>query len=300
MKGNYMPLENKLLEKIYFGSELEKLSIGSKKTISMIEEVLDNNEIEDFKEKIISETIKYFRNRNKGRFGGQVTAGDAVFIGTFIVGIKPKSVIEIGVASGQSSGYIINVANSLNLLKKGEKYLYSIDIEEFFLHSPVGQVVFIEYKSLLEFWSLFTKETSLCLEDSNNPIHEAFKKNHSTIAFIDADHRHPWPLIDVLILNKYLPKGSWILLQDIRLTERWLANSIERGVVCPTPTRGVGFVFENWLGEKISGYEMCYNMGAIKTGLDNVKLKRFVDTCKLYPFELEGDIQQYNEIIDKL
>ncbi len=66
------------------------------------------------------------------------------------------------------------------------------------------------------------------------------------LAFIDADHRHPWPLLDVLRLAPYVPAHGWILLHDIQLgTYGGKMRESGESAEWETPF-GVEWLFERW------------------------------------------------------
>jgi hypothetical protein len=48
-------------------------------------------------------------------------------------------------------------------------------------------------------------------------VNELAKRNELEIAFIDGDHRHPCPLLDLLRLAPYIASAGWIVLHDIQL-----------------------------------------------------------------------------------
>lgn len=284
-----MPLVNKLLENIHFGTELEKLAEGTRFDVERLAKILNAPNLHMKHDRIVQMCMNFARRRNLGRFGGQITAGDMAFITAFMSAIKPGLMLEFGVCSGQSSAAILVVAHRLGLYEADVPFLHSFDIVETFNghEKTVGQVVERNFPERLSHWSLFTRQTSESLLMADHPTRIALEGQESVLAFIDAEHRHPEPLVDILILNKILPSGSWILLQDIRLMERWLANSIERGVVCPAPERGVEHVMTHWPGRKVTGQGSSYNMGAISTGANMEDLRIFVDSCLSYPIEVD-------------
>ncbi|MEI2419725.1 hypothetical protein V6O07_05585, partial [Arthrospira platensis SPKY2] len=192
-------IRNKLLSKIFFGSELEKLGFGTVSTayalMNLVPEFsnFDNHNFEN-----VCEIVKgFFKNRLKGSFGGPITAGDAFFICAYLAAIKPSSVIEIGVCSGVSSAFILYAGHKLGLVEDGRIFLHSVDLLR--LHGDekceVGRVVSMNYPSLAKYWKLNVEVTSPEI------VLNLFKLNHEIIstepslAFIDANHMHPWPLI---------------------------------------------------------------------------------------------------------
>lgn len=295
-----MALVNKLLENIYFGTELEKLAEGTRWDIERLSELLDAPELPKKHKRIIEMCSNFARNRNAGRFGGQITPGDMAFIVAFMAALKPEIMIELGVCSGQSSAAILVAAHRLSLYRDDDGvFLHSFDLVETFEgpDNVVGQVVTKNYEGRAKHWSLFTKQTAENLIDPDHPTRRAIKDKKPVLAFVDAEHCHPEPLMDVLILTKVLPRGSWILLQDIRLMERWLANTVERGVVCPRPQRGVEHVMAHWPGPKITGQGSCFNMGAISTDIDHAVLDEFSKVCLQYAPELEIDDDRIQRVL---
>lgn len=282
-----MPMTNKLLDNIYFGSELEKLERGCESTFDLIEAIIGPPPSTS-RARILDMSSKFARGRNSGRFGGQITTGDSVFIAAFMATLRPARMIELGVCSGQSSAFILVVADRLGLSQADETFLDSIDAVSQFGDDAleVGRVVRLNFPLRLPNWSLRTDETIIEATADGHVLNEIFQSAPPGLAMIDAEHQHPWPLVDLFALSLALPQNSWILMQDIQLTERWLANTIERGVICPKPQRGVAFAFNHWPGSKIAGVDMCYNMGAVKNNITAKQRRKFVEEVARYPWEM--------------
>ena len=77
-----------------------------------------------------------------------------------------------------------------------------------------------------------------------------------TFAFVDGNHQHPWPLHDVLQLQRLMPRG-WILLHDIDLPGAGRARAAESRL---PPSYGAKHVFDFWPERKIA----AGNIGAIQ------------------------------------
>lgn len=285
-----MPMTNKLLQNVFFGTELEKLHVGTYDTVDGIFDLVGTGAVGEGEghKQLVELASNFFEQRYPGRFGGTITPGDAVFIAAFMVSVRPEEVIEIGVCSGLSSAFILVSADRFGLGLPDQVFLSSIDaVEEFGDPSrPIGAVVEKNFSHWMSSWALRTKTTSLDMQNVAHFAENSEFKKKSVLCFVDADHRHPWPLVDVCMLRKHVPHGTWILLQDIQVTERWLGNSIERGVICPTPERGVNIVFSHWPGGKIMGTEMCYNMAAIKMDVADGEFLNFVEMCLSYRDEM--------------
>jgi hypothetical protein len=84
-------------------------------------------------------------------------------------------------------------------------------------------------------------------------------------AFVDANHAHPWPLVDVLHLAPVMRPGSWIVLHDIGLAERAVEETQSlNGEAANYRVRGAQYLFEFWPYEKVRGVGDCWNVGAVR------------------------------------
>lgn len=282
-------IRNKLLSNIFFGSELEKLEKGALTTTEILKETDPAFKALPEKEWVrVNDIVKGFFSGNlKGRFGGPITAGDAFFIAAYMSAFRPKSMIEVGVCSGVSSAFILYAAHKLGLAKDGKIFLQSIDLLR--LHGEaqheVGRVVGMNYPSLAQYWELTVEVTAPTVALQHESLRKKIEAGTPTLAFIDANHMHPWPVVDVMSIAKMLPKDSWILMQDTQVMERWLANSVELGVPTPKPCRGVNLALSLWPGSKAMGWDMCYNMGALKLDVNSKQIAHYVDNTMTYPSE---------------
>jgi hypothetical protein len=104
------------------------------------------------------------------------------------------------------------------------------------------------------------------------------------LAFIDADHRHPWPLLDMLRLAPYLQSSAWILLHDIQLGtygkgECEAGKQLEAGA-----PYGAEWLFDAWPFRKIRSF----HIGAIELPAATSALIPFALGLMTKPFELTG------------
>ncbi|WP_146163407.1 class I SAM-dependent methyltransferase [Sphingomonas fennica] len=282
-------IKNRLLKDIFFGTEIEKLDAGTSQVISILNNLQDFADIDRKDWENILDIVKsFFKSPIKGRFGGPITPGDAFFMAAFLAAKRPKSVIEVGVCAGVSSAFTLYAGRKLGLLKEGRKFLHSIDLLRF--HGPakneVGQVVRLNHPDLLPYWNLIVETTMPDAVLHRPDILNAIRADQPSLGFIDANHMHPWPLIDTLAMTRMLPKNSWVLHQDTQVMERWLANSVELGVPCPTPCRGGNLVSTLWPGQKVIGWGMCYNMAAIKLDVTSEEIRSFSENAFQYPPEV--------------
>src|SRR5205807_3468102 len=73
------------------------------------------------------------------------------------------------------------------------------------------------------------------------------------LVFIDADHQHPRPTLDLIRVSRFVSPGGWVIVHDIELAslgERMRAAGVAVEHGAPA---GPQCLFEAWPGEKISG-----------------------------------------------
>jgi hypothetical protein len=101
------------------------------------------------------------------------------------------------------------------------------------------------------------------------------------VAFIDADHRHPLVLLDLLRLAPYMRPDGWIILHDIQLGTL-TREAMNAGRKTPfEPVYGVEWLFNHWPFRKISGG----NIGAVQLPQEKSTLIPFALRMMSVPFE---------------
>lgn len=142
---------------------------------------------------------------------GTISGSDVVFLQDCIAAKKPKLVVEVGVASGMSSGFI-----GTFMADHGGKTFHSIDINDrFYAHpeKPTGYLYDLICKSKAVAHHLHVKKTSL-------DVGSILGASKFDLAFVDANHSHPWPIIDTMALLPFAKPGSLIIHHDIHL-HKW-------------------------------------------------------------------------------
>ncbi len=115
-----------------------------------------------------------------------------------------------------------------------------------------------------------------------------FGPKELSFAFIDGNHQHPWPLIDLLHLLPLMRPGSWIVLDDINMPD-----------LCPGPKVRYGprYVFEAWPGARLPGF----NVGAVQVPADLEELRPMVVKLLEIPFEVsQSGLKRYRSQLDTL
>ena len=137
---------------------------------------------------------------------GSVAADELGFIQDLIHEHRPKHFVEVGMASGMSTGFIATF-----LEEAGGESLLSLDHDDTFFGDPSkpnGFLVPELYKGHKVRVDLVKFKTAL-------DIHE-FDQSFD-MAFIDANHQHPWPAIDMMALYPKMSGARIMVNHDLRL-----------------------------------------------------------------------------------
>jgi len=249
-------------------------------------------------DRIYRSVREFFDGKDTGLFGGPITAGDAIFIAAMMEWRKPKSVIEIGVASGYSSAFIIFYARKMQIAS-GSIFLTSFDLME--THAGgngTGQFLIINYPEFQANWALHTKATSVDILRNDRMLSTVDKS--SALVFVDGGHSHPWPALDLLVMRKALGSNAWAVMQDVQMMERWIADCVKFGVPSPAPVRGVNLAFSLWPGEKSVGHDLCYNCSAVALDISTQEAQQFVQRLERYNLEApDFDFSLLREAIEE-
>jgi hypothetical protein len=209
--------------------------------------------------------------------------------------LAPPAAFEIGTASGFSAAIMAKMI-ALRESERGRTgtvpLVHTIDKRADFVFDPsrpVGYAIDLIAPELRPRIAVHSgQDSSFCASLTKN--------GDLRFAFVDGNHRHPWPLTDVLRLQGLMGSG-WILMHDIDLpavVEK--ARSAGHGYDV-TPLYGAKHVFDFWPGDRIrSG-----NIGAVKMPHDRRSLGELVAKLRELPAEVNRDrwAKQWR-VIDKL
>jgi predicted O-methyltransferase YrrM len=146
---------------------------------------------------------------------GNISGEDGAFLLTMIERQRPRHVLEIGIASGTSSLMMLAFLDRLG----EDTRLTSVDAVDRYYGNParkVGYLVPEWYGSVPDRWTVLTGCGAAGLDDHPALRDQALARRFD-LAFIDANHAHPWPTLDVLCILPFLQPGSWVVLHDINL-----------------------------------------------------------------------------------
>jgi hypothetical protein len=211
-------------------------------------------------------------------YPGTLEGSDYFFLTAFVSILAPRRVVEIGTLTGFSAA-IIAAALSRQAERDHPKWVDTIDYAaDCFIDKtrPTGFEIpeaFPELASMIR----------LHIPHDSTVVSELARPGELEIVFIDADHQHPLPLLDLLRVAPYVRRGGWIVLHDIQLGTK------ARKAIGTDPTlrwgatEGAELVFESWPFGKISGG----NIGAVQLPPETSALIPFALRLMSVPYEIE-------------
>jgi len=199
---------------------------------------------------------------------GSILPNDAAFLYAWMKKTRPTSVLEIGVSSGVSSAFFLEAAERLGLMTGGFR-LDSLDLLAHVYAAPDQKVGWVVEQMAAKLTPRLNLITGVTAFDVERLIGEG-KVHRPDLVFLDAEHAHPFPALDLAALCKVVEPDTWILLHDISLFERALRDSFRLKIRPDWMLRGVEWAFEFWPGEKFRGAGEQANVGAVRS-IQNVE-----------------------------
>jgi len=194
----------------------------------------------------------------------------------------PGPVIEIGVASGWSSALLLKLLSENPPQQNTWLYSYDISPDCYFDRSKkTGAAVDELVPEYAPHWEFSVGDAfdagQDCLE---TPV---------SLAFIDANHCHPCPVVDLICLLSALKPNAWVVLHDVNLPNL-------RGFSPESRQNGPKFLFDAWPWEKWTVDSPNQNMGAIRLPDSNDDVRELC--CSLLKTPWEYPIQ--NSFLSRL
>ncbi|SMX26388.1 hypothetical protein TRP8649_00463 [Pelagimonas phthalicica] len=141
---------------------------------------------------------------------GTTTPDELNYIQKLIIRHKPKRFIEIGTASGLSTGFIARFME-----ENGGESVTSIDYSAKFFgqaDKPVGFLAPKIYPSGPVQVDIIPRKSALDLQEMGGEW---------DMAFIDANHQHPWPIVDTLAVAPHMRGSKVVIHHDLQLYRRF-------------------------------------------------------------------------------
>ncbi len=189
--------------------------------------------------------------QNRGAHPGTIGLHEFLFLTAFASILAPERAIEIGTLAGFSAAVIAAAIRRQHPDQRGTL----VDTIDRNTHSVVSGIV-----------------------------RELARRDELHFSFIDADHRHPRPLLDLVRLTPYVRSGGWILFHDIQWGTMG-RKTVEAGQTLRWgASYGAEWLFDYWPFRKISGG----NIGAIQMPDEKRALIPFALRLMGLQFEITG------------
>ena len=214
---------------------------------------------------------------------GMLAAPEVFFAAAVASILAPSFALEIGTASGFSAAIfakVLALRESERGAPRNGPLVHTIDKRAEFVFDPaqpVGYAIDLVAPELRPRIAVHPRQdSSFCASLTNN--------GELRFAFVDGNHRHPWPLTDVLRIQDLMRDG-WILMHDVDLpAEIEKARSAGHGYDV-TAVYGAKHVFDFWPGDKIR----AGNIGAVRIPRDRRSLGELVAKLRELPAEVNPD-----------
>ncbi|MGH7936159.1 MAG: class I SAM-dependent methyltransferase [Chthoniobacterales bacterium] len=223
---------------------------------------------------------------------GILTTADVFFAAAVTSILHPPTMIEIGTASGFSAAIFaktIALRNDESRAGGTGPLVQTIDKSADFVFDRTKRVGFA-----IDLIAPTLRERIMVHPEHDSSFcRELISDRSLRFAFVDGNHRHPWPLIDVLRIQCLMESG-WILLHDVDLPAVVARAQAEGQAADLEPAAGAKHVFDFWPEEKIK----AGNIGAVKLPRDRHSLGKLVAELRELPSEVSPGMQtkQWREI----
>lgn len=155
--------------------------------------------------------VRELHERLLGRNYGSLTVEEVGWLQELVVTHRPRRVLELGTASGLTTGFLARF-----VAEQGGERVVTLDHDDTFFgdsSKPNGFLVDQVYPGgpVVVEQRTFATSPSVALR-SDEETYE--------MAFVDANHQHPWPTIDALCVIPALVGPCVLLMDDLNLYRR--------------------------------------------------------------------------------
>lgn len=205
---------------------------------------------------------------------------DLLFLHAFINVLAPDRVVEIGTLSGFSAAVMADAVAQHQRPESESVVVDTIDLNQRCmtdLTKPIG----FEIPQLVPHLS---SRIRLHAGKDARHVEQIARARELQLVFIDADHQHPQPTLDLIRVSRFVRPGGWVILHDTEL-----GSLGERMRAAGTPFEhgapfGAQWLFEAWPFGKITGG----NIGALRLPSKVRALVPFALAMLRIPSELES------------
>jgi cephalosporin hydroxylase len=204
---------------------------------------------------------------------------DLLFLHAFVSVLAPERMIEIGTLSGFSAAVIADAVAQTQSAPSESVLVDTIDLNERCVTDPTKPIGF----QIPELVPHVSDRIRVHAGKDACHVEEIARAAELQLVFIDADHQHPRPTLDLIRVARFVRPGGWVLVHDIELGslgERMRAAGVPPEHGSPS---GAQWLFEAWPFGKISGG----NIGALRLPANLRDLVPFALAMLRIPSELE-------------
>jgi len=209
---------------------------------------------------------------------GSVAVDELEFLQDLIVQHRPGRLIEIGMASGLSTGFLARF-----LSENGGQLLVSIDHDDTFFGDPTKHNGFL-VPEIYPGGSTDVQLVKFCTSLDLNHVPGKFD-----LAFVDANHQHPWPAIDTLALYPRMSGPRLVVHHDLRLFSK---QDVMFGI-------GPKYLFDQFEStHRIRSNANDGNVFAVDLSMDQASFESLMADLLKLPWSLRGPLPQAT--VDKI
>jgi predicted O-methyltransferase YrrM len=209
---------------------------------------------------------------------GTIHVGDCLFLTAFVSVLAPTRAIEIGTFGGFSAAV---VAAAIRWQYPGQKKVLveTIDRNTHSLLEPDKPVGFL----LRDMFPALADAVRIHVPADSGIVRKFAGRDEIEFAFVDADHQHPRPLLDLVRLGPFLRPGAWVVFHDVRLGTHTAETGDLESLAFGAPF-GAEWFFQKWPFRKISGG----NIGAVQIPADKNAMVAPALRLMELPFEVNS------------
>lgn len=223
--------------------------------------------------------IDFLRSiQNRGlHYAGAIGSSEYFFLTAVASILAPVRAVEIGTSSGFSSALLAAALHRRHPQVRAP-LVDTIDLHSRYLVDQTKPIGFEIPDLLPQLPDAVRVHTSR----ESDFIRELARRDELAFVFIDADHQHPWPILDLLRVAPSVRNAGWVLLHDIQLGTMGV-NAKENGkpLAYGAPF-GAEWLFSQWPFSRIAGG----NIGAVQLPLNKIEIVPIALKLMALPFEM--------------